>query len=1054
MERISYISAGAGSGKTYTLTHLLAEHIAGKRKNKDGEWESCEQVDPEKVILTTYTKKAAAEFREKAKGVLYEEGKNNPILHDAAGRLDQACIGTVHSVANSFVQKYWYYLGLSPQQKVIAEEDVNFYISQSLADLPTAEEIKFLNQFRYEFNIEKLRVPGDPSKGSYADYGYWKDLLKDVIKKSETFGVSDLKASRDASLHLVRSLYKGDVSLSSDEERREVIDELVGAIANANMLKTKEELTSEILKYKEKPCVVSFQWIIGLKNAISKAIEKKTVASSSPKALEFNSVFNPWGTLEVRQKNEKLVNTIFDMAERWKQRYEQYKSQNHLLDYDDMERYMLKLLQRDDVREDISSSYEYLFVDEFQDSSPIQVQIFDELSKLMKKSYWVGDYKQAIFGFRGTDTALVKAVVDVIRRGENGNCLEKPLDTCWRSQPNITTMVNDVFIPVFAEDGLEKEMVELKPKKVKPEEKVAEQLKRWSLNYDKKEDAYAEIARRIACMVQQGVTPSDIAVLNNKNRDLNDLADRLRAYNLPVRRSDGSVSEEKEKQLLFALLALLVSKNNSMAMMQIHYLTTPETSLGELIDNKLTDKDFLKSHPLIIRLQKRCDSFEHQSVSALVESVIIEMDLYGESRHWDTTSRGFNILRTCIELARKYEDHCLQLGLPATISGYMEFVDSAEVKTEGDSDGVCLYTIHSSKGLEWKHVILTSLETDYSYKFEKNNVYGVQSCHNGEPSADNLYVPMTITVLPWIFGAAQKVPVEIISSLNTENIVKAQKSEAKRKLYVAMTRASEHLVLVDMKTKRISDPLKWFDTIGVDKNGVLCKFIEEEIPTADNPESLVYPSTGNTDKVLLLRQDHQTDRSPRDIMPSKVKQVADEIEILLDEKGQRIPIEKASDEDTMAKVGTCIHHIFCTFDKNHSTDFISSVILAHGMQTQLTNPQSIADSWNRLVQFLEERYGEAIAVYHERQFKYAEDGQIVTGSIDLVWKTNQGDVVVDYKSYPDWKRSDTLSKENKHYVGNHKGQLDCYQKALEKAGEKVLAKLIYYPVTQFVVEVK
>ena len=106
-----------------------------------------------------------------------------------------------------------------------------------------------------------------------------------------------------------------------------------------------------------------------------------------------------------------------------------------------------------------------------------------------------------------------------------------------------------------------------------------------------------------------------------------------------------------------------------MAMLQVHYLTTPDSSLGKLIDQKLDNPDFLSSHPLIQQLFSQRDKFNQQSVSSLVESVIIEMDLYGESRHWDTTTRGFNILRTCIEIARQYEEHCLQLGLPATISG-------------------------------------------------------------------------------------------------------------------------------------------------------------------------------------------------------------------------------------------------------------------------------------------------------------------------------------------------------------------------------------------------
>ena len=1069
MERVTYISAGAGSGKTYTLTHLLADHIS----NGD--------VEPEKVILTTYTKKAAAEFREKAKSVLYEEGRNNPMLYEAAARLEQASIGTVHAVANSFVQKYWYYLGLSPQQKVIAEEDVNFYISQSLAELPTEDEIKFLNQFRYLFSIEKLRVPGDPSKGSYADYGFWKDLLVQVIKKSETFGVGDLAESRQKSLDLVRSLYHGDLTMPSTEEIKNAIEELLNAIPLATRIReeNRKVLADNIKKYLDVPQKPSYLWIKGFKDALSATVSRASIANHAPNAVNLNGEINIWNSPIVRSMNEQLVNTIFDMAERWKKGYEQYKSQNHLLDYDDMERYMLTLLKRDDVREDIRSSYEYLFVDEFQDSSPIQVQIFDELSKLMKKCYWVGDYKQAIYGFRGTDTELVKAVVDTIKKGKNGNHLADPLDTCWRSEPAITNMVNHVFVPVFDNDGLEENMVRLEPKTKKADDPIVnDPLRLWNLNYPRKDEAIQEIGRRIAVMVQQGINPSDIAVLNNSNSDLNTLAEELRKYNLPVHRSDGSITEEKEKQLLFALLSLLVNKRNSMAMLQVHYLTTPDSSLGKLIDQELDDKDFLSSHPLTQQLFSQRDKFNQQSVSSLVESVIIEMDLYGESRHWDTTTRGFNILRTCIEIARQYEEHCLQLGLPATISGYMSYVDNTEIKTEGDSDGVCLYTIHGSKGLEWKYVILTSLENDMFDKFFSRNLFGVQTRHNTTPSADNLYVPMTITVLPWIFGAAHNPPAEIMVSIqgkDRENeiaLINSVRSEAKRKLYVGMTRASEHLILAHIKTKKIGDPMKWFHNIGVETNeptGDMTQidifkseeknkskdiFTIEYLPSPEDEDALIYPSQRNTDKVLSLQVDNAADAyERRDIQPSMIESVAEEVTVLLDEPRQRIPIENVRDEDTMAKVGTCIHNIFCAIDVNHNEEFVKSAILAHDMQKHLTKALPILQAWDWLVDFMTNQFGPAIAIYHERPFKYESNGQITTGSIDLVWKTEKGCIVIDYKTYPNWKKETVTSPENKHYAGKYKGQLDCYEHALSLSGENVIAKLIYYPVNGMIIQI-
>jgi uvrD/REP helicase len=110
MKNVTYINAGAGSGKTYKLTMILTKLI------KEG------KVKPEEVILTTFTTKAANEFKEKAKAFLFDEG-----MSEEAMQLDHALIGTVHSVCQRMIGKYWFNLGLSPNMGVMAEEDTKYY---------------------------------------------------------------------------------------------------------------------------------------------------------------------------------------------------------------------------------------------------------------------------------------------------------------------------------------------------------------------------------------------------------------------------------------------------------------------------------------------------------------------------------------------------------------------------------------------------------------------------------------------------------------------------------------------------------------------------------------------------------------------------------------------------------------------------------------------------------------------------------------------------------------------------------------------------------------
>ena len=207
MKNVTYISAGAGSGKTYTLTHRLADLI---RKG---------EVRPNEVILTTFTKKAAENFKERAQSVLYEAG-----MYDQAAELENAMIGTVHSVASLFIQKYWYYLGLSPELGIMAEEDVDFYISQSMADLASPEDIRKLNRFREEFGFT------DGFASTRPDYDYWKKALQRVVDYSISHDVTDFADSLAFSLRQAQKVFQPTGATKIDKRRfEEVLNELEGA---------------------------------------------------------------------------------------------------------------------------------------------------------------------------------------------------------------------------------------------------------------------------------------------------------------------------------------------------------------------------------------------------------------------------------------------------------------------------------------------------------------------------------------------------------------------------------------------------------------------------------------------------------------------------------------------------------------------------------------------------------------------------------------------------------------------------------------------------------
>lgn len=553
MKNVTYINAGAGSGKTYRLTETLTALIKAKK------------VKPSEVILTTFTTKAANEFKEKAKAFLYDEG-----LYDAAIELDHAMIGTIHSVCQRLIGKYWFHLGLSPSMGVMAEEDTAYYISQSLSELPTEEELKVLHQFARYFDLREMK---DFRPTGSIDYNVWQGHLKAIIGYATNYEIDDFSRSEKESLSFIRGFVrKGSDSGFSYEDLKAVVDEHEQFLRSKKQSKANDERIEKLVQARRGLGRITMGTLKNINSTIG------TPKGYGPLAADFQDRMSEiWTSKMVYEKQEAYIRLLFSLACRWKENFAQFKKEKNLLDYNDMEKYMRLLLKDESVAREISQSYRYLFVDEFQDSSPIQVKIFVALSNLMEHSFWVGDYKQAIYGFRGSDIALTKAVVDRISLKEDG-CDTDTLDTSWRSLPDIVQVNNAIFKKTFAH-VLDEKNITLKTHR--ENSNGTDSLRFFHSSDD------AGVAEHVLKLLSQQVNPHDITVLARTNSTLKDVSEKLKEYGIPSSREDFPIIETRAYTLASSLLRIVESSNDALDKTTVVYLTEQDYNTRKIIEEKI-----------------------------------------------------------------------------------------------------------------------------------------------------------------------------------------------------------------------------------------------------------------------------------------------------------------------------------------------------------------------------------------------------------------------------------------------------------------------------------
>ena len=1009
MKNITYISAGAGSGKTTRIIDELVNAITNEKRR------------PSEIMMTTFTRAAAQEMQERAKKKLLE--LNMP---DKANEMGAAMIGTIHSVCLRFIQKYWYLIGISPDCQQMDENDFNSYVDQSLFEKVSTEDM---------VNFEKWRKVLDWKKFEGKPYeSYWRDWLRIMVNKARYYHIDDLELSHTKSIDEINAVF--DRHPFNEEECNQCLEALQDAMNNvrdtARTANTNNERRNYLATYD--PLIAHGK--IEIESIIAIQDEYEALKTEAAKVVFCD---------KYREATIAIVDKLFYILTVWRKEYQEYKKAKKMLDFNDMEVLFLELLKTPEVQAEIGK-YQLVLVDEFQDCNPMQIDIFKRISDLVPRSIWVGDPKQAIYGFRGTDTALVQEVSNQIVADKEG-CSRAYLHTSYRSRDELVKYVNKEFLtifqnaPFYLRDDKKVKEITLSTGRTCKIPSPYPSLQSWTVRKSGNSIDFSVLAHNIQDIVQNTyVEPKDqparlaqygdIAILVRKNGTIANVTKALRKFGVPFFAIEDNDKEAQpiELQLLMALAQYKLSPKyrphlradilhllKSVPTQELieDYLANISVDLDEKKKRQYNGRDEWKTEDeLIKRIDKIISDCYANGLYDTLTTLVDQLRIYDLVAMWgDSEIRRSNISRT-LRLAKDFDHHCeiLEISKP-TFAQYVKYMADAQAKTGLDlnSPSVKVLTMHKSKGLEWPIVIYYDGDNDFAEdeKIVEREFFGIREQRN----ADQTY---WLRVFPCITNNTTTYQYLYNEPYFSDSKQRVEADETRLR-YVAYTRARDILI-----------------TVNVDQNGAV--YTPDSTPQTYTLIDTVQTQQEGSDLTYLVNPSKSGITSS--LKPSEPTKV------------DSITIPKEKNGVSMSIIGTCIHNIYAAYDAEmdeQSAIAMAQKIIDSVKLSEILNAKEVIGAIRSLYIYLTEKYGAAIKIGHEVPFSFVrKNGQLLRGEIDLLWYTEDGVVLVDYKNI----QGEEANPE--HYAS----QMEAYREVIESAGLKCKAIVLFYATLGQIIELE
>jgi len=424
-----------------------------------------------------------------------------------------------------------------------------------------------------------------------------------------------------------------------------------------------------------------------------------------------NSLMSPadaWSKAE--QPNYKKIANLYE-------RYEKYIADNNLVDFDDLLVLPYKILdENEELCKETSQRYQYIMVDEYQDTNDLQYRLIRKLCSTHSNICVVGDDDQSIYGWRG---ANIKNILDFKDDFDNTKIIK--LENNYRSTTNILKAANELIEHNRSRLG----------KILRSTKGEGEAISIIESHDEKNESAI--IAKRIRALINKGVSPRSIAVLYRINALSRSLEEGLNREGIPYSMVGGvKFYERAEIKDLISYLRIIANPNDDFSIKRI--INRPKRGLGKVTIDKIlkgayenhlsiygyitTKQDELKSlvskkcfNALgkFIEILQRLIEVSHEATYNVIDEL---ESLYGVKKHYEQLPDSLDRVSNIDEFYGLFRD-LIKQNPQMSIDEFLNDLALQSDQDSIDSESISIMSIHASKGLEFSHLFVIGMEEGF-----------------------------------------------------------------------------------------------------------------------------------------------------------------------------------------------------------------------------------------------------------------------------------------------------------------------------------------------------